>query len=70
MSAQLTITFEALVELADQLTPAEQEALRAHLEARRAQAGRPSLDLLMFDVGPWPENQTLRREDEYGDEGR
>jgi hypothetical protein len=28
------------------------------------------LDLPLIDVGPWPENLSLRRKDLYGDEGR
>lgn len=28
------------------------------------------LDLPLIDVGPWPENLSLRREDLYGDDGR
>lgn len=28
------------------------------------------LNLPVIDVGPWPENVSLRREDMYGDDGR
>jgi len=28
------------------------------------------LNLPVIDVGPWPENFSLRREDMYGDDGR
>ncbi len=31
---------------------------------------RESLDLPLYDVGPWPEGLSLRREDMYGDFGR
>ena len=45
--------------------------------ARRLQTGRQAtvkedeeLGLLVFDVGPWPEDLPLRREDMYDDDGR
>lgn len=31
---------------------------------------QPTLDLPSHDVGPWPANLSLRREDLYGDDGR
>jgi hypothetical protein len=31
---------------------------------------RPPLEIPVFDLGPWPEDLSLRREDMYGDEGR
>lgn len=31
---------------------------------------RPTLDLPIHHVGPWPEDLSLRREDVYGDDGR
>ena len=64
------INFDDVVKLADQLSPEEQQALLEHLQAKRKLPRRPPLDLLVFDVGPWPEGMTLRREDEYDDDGR
>ena len=31
---------------------------------------RPPLDIPILDVGPWPDNLTIRREDMYGDDER
>lgn len=31
---------------------------------------RPPLDLPVIDVGPWPKDLTLRREELYGDDER
>ena len=50
------------------LSPGEYEATIVVDEApRRPQA---PLDLMKIDVGPWPANLSLRREDIYGDDGR
>jgi hypothetical protein len=75
------LTFDEVVHLAKQLTPEEQKALIAQLEAEvRQREARPSVStqdnfnqafgLLLFDAGPWPSQLTLRREDEYGDTER
>jgi hypothetical protein len=37
---------------------------------RRSEAGRQPLDFPVDDLGPWPEDLSLRREDLYGDNGR
>jgi hypothetical protein len=64
-------TFEEVIKLAEQLTPEEQEALIEHLRASKQRAKqRPSATLTVFEVGVWPQGMTLRREDEYGDDGR
>lgn len=31
---------------------------------------RPALEIPVYDLGPWPEGLSLRREDMYGDWGR
>ena len=66
------ITLEQVYREACQLPPEEQEELIERLKAvRQAHAVLdPRLDLLVFDVGPWPDGLTLRREDEYGDAQR
>lgn len=69
------IAFEEVAALAEQLTPKEQQALVERLQAKRGDVVQPSfkprtLDLLVFDVGEWPEELTLRREDEYGEDER
>lgn len=66
--------FTEVVRLAEQLTPEEQQALIMHLEEQflhRQEQIRDThrrfnetFDLLVFDVGAWPDGLTLRREDE------
>ena len=75
------VTFDEVVHLVNQLTPEEQKALIALLEAevrqRETQRNIPTQDdfnqtfgLLVFDPGPWPAGLSLRREDEYEDTER
>ena len=66
------IPLEQVYRAARRLAPEEQEALIERLRAeRKAHAVLdPTLSLLVFDVGPWPDGLTLRREDEYGDDQR
>jgi len=64
------ITFEDVLELAEQLTLEEQEKLIKSLESRRVRGKRPPLHFPVDDLGAWPEGLSLRREDWYGDEGR
>ncbi len=63
-------TVEALVRLAEQLSEAEQEELVRRLEALLPPRQRPSTTLRVFHVNHFPEDLTLRREDEYGDDER
>jgi hypothetical protein len=69
MAVQLTIPFETLVELVEQLPPEQRSTLIERVQ-RKNQPKRLSEQLLVFNVGAWPEGMTLRREDEYGDDGR
>jgi len=39
-------------------------------EEPEVQTERPPLDLPLYDLGPWPEGLSLRREDMYDDWGR
>jgi hypothetical protein len=68
------VTFEEVLHLAEQLTPADQQALierlRQHQERDREHTFQQTFGLLVFDPGPWPDHLTLRREDEYGDDER
>jgi hypothetical protein len=71
MAVQLMIPFETLVRLVEQL-PIEQRRMlieRLQLSENR-QAERLSDHLMVFDRGVWDEEMTLRREDEYSDDGR
>ncbi len=67
------VKFEDVLELAEKLTPEEQQTLVARLEKQTHQsveltpedlAFEQTLGLLVFDVGPWPDQLTLRRADE------
>ncbi|MDZ4768015.1 MAG: hypothetical protein SGJ24_02715 [Chloroflexota bacterium] len=69
MAVQLTIPFETLVELVKQLPPDQRSTLIERV-LHKDQPKRLSEQLLVFKVGAWPEGMTLRREDEYGDDGR
>lgn len=63
-------TVDTLVRLAEQLSDEEQEELLRRLVALRPPRQRPSQTLHVFHVEHFPENLTLRREDEYNDEDR
>jgi hypothetical protein len=63
------MTFDQILHAAEQLTPAEQQALIEQLEKMRQVRKGSILDVLPLDnVGPWPEDLSLRREDMYEDE--
>jgi hypothetical protein len=70
VAVQLTIPYETLVELVSQLPPQQQRTLIERLQAQTPKSARLSERLMIFDRGEWPETVTLRREDEYGDDGR
>jgi hypothetical protein len=63
-------TVDTLVRLIEQLSEEEQEELVRRVEALRSPRQRPSQTLRVFHVDHFPENLTLRREDEYGDDER
>ena len=69
-----TPTVDALVELAQQLSEDEQGELIRRLEAlnppQPRHGQRPSATLRVFHVDHFPDEVTLRREDEYGDDER
>ena len=44
--------------------------LRERTVRRKTGAGQEPLDFPVDDLGPWPEDLSLRREDMYGDDGR
>lgn len=63
-------TVETLVRLAEQLSEEEQTELVRRIEALLLPRQRPSQTLRVFHVDHFPENLSLRREDEYGDDER
>jgi hypothetical protein len=60
---------ELLTLLQPVIRDAMREAMREFPSAKLT-AERPPLDLPVVDVGPWPENLALRREEMYGDDER
>jgi hypothetical protein len=68
MSVQLSLSFEDLVHLAEQLTPEEQKTLIERLETGKKKP--VPFDFPVIDIGPWPGDFSLRREDWYSDDGR
>jgi hypothetical protein len=61
---------ETLVRLAEQLSEDEQVELLHRIESLIQPHQRPSQTLRVFHVENFPENMTLRREDEYSDDER
>ena len=57
-----------VLHLPDDVAPGRHEAIIV-FEEPPVSPRRP-LDLPTHDVGPWPANLSLRREDMYGDDGR
>ncbi len=68
MAVQLTIPYETLVELVEQLPPAQQRALIERVQHKTEAPASLSEQLLIFEVGEWDPAWTLRREDEYDDD--
>lgn len=70
------ITFDEVVKLADQLTPAEKQALAQHLlQTAQEREMTPQERIAIFhsmiiDLGPVSPSYSDRREDWYGDDGR
>lgn len=65
-----SLTVDALVTLAEQLSDEEQAELLRRLAAMQSQRQRPSQTLRVFHVDRFPDEMTLRREDEYDDDER
>lgn len=62
------ITFEDVLELAEQLSQEEQARLIEELQLKRQNPKRQPLRFPVDNLGPWPEGFSLRRKDWYGDE--
>jgi hypothetical protein len=52
------------------VTPGEHQVVVVIDEQLLVNEERPPLDFPVHDVGPWPENLSLRREDMYDEWGR
>ena len=57
------IRFEEVLELAEQLTPEEQQHLIEALQTKSSPRKRPPLNFPVDDLGAWVEGLSLRRED-------
>lgn len=53
-----------------EVPPGEHAVVIVIAEELTPETERPPLNLPLYDVGPWPEGLSLRREDMYGDFGR
>jgi hypothetical protein len=60
----------ATLKLPPSIAPGQHRALITICDKPEASDQTDELDLPVYDVGPWPENLSLRREDMYGDWGR
>ncbi len=76
MAVQLSIPYETLVELVDQLDAEQKRQLVAHL-SEGAQSRKLTAEekiaisrLMTLNLGPISPNFSDRREDWYGDDGR
>jgi lipoprotein NlpI len=71
-----SVTYERVINLAEQLTPQEQEALVAHLQqlAQQRQLTKQErtalFESMIVDLGPVSPDFSFRREDWYGDDER
>ncbi len=76
MAVQLTIEFEKLVELVDQLPTEQRQYLVQHITEQSKQrelTPKEKIDLLnstVRDLGDVSPDFSFRREDWYGDDGR
>ena len=52
------------------VTPGEHQVVVVIDDEPLNQQGQPPLEFPVHDVGPWPENLSLRREDMYDEWGR
>jgi hypothetical protein len=64
---QVTSEGELVLPSVPELEPGEYNVVLV-IENSTVSANRPPLDLPVADLGPWPEDLSLRREDLYGDE--
>lgn len=76
MAVQLTIEYDKLVELVDQLSVDQQQNLIQHLSQQantRILTAQEKVELLnstIHDLGDIPADFSFSREDWYGDDGR
>ena len=61
---------DATLRLPPEVPPGQHRASVTIHEERQIDDQADELDLPVYDVGPWPEGLSLRREDIYGEWGR
>ena len=67
----MEIPYSELLRAIQKLAPEELEKLLEQLRVMREKQGRSILDNIpVLDVGPWPDNLSLRRKDMYGNDER
>ncbi len=59
-----------ILELPPDIGPGEHRIVVVIEDQPPLKPAHPPLDFPVIDVGPWPENLSLRREDMYNDWGR
>lgn len=71
IQTRLTVDEDGQIILSPQphLTPGVYDGVLV-LEEKPAEHARQPLRFPVIDIGPWPEDLSLRREDMYGDNGR
>lgn len=65
-----SLTVDTVMKLAEQLSEGERTELIHRLQRLSTPRQRPSDTLRVFHIDHIPEQMTLRREDEYGDDDR
>jgi len=66
---QITPDGQLIMPMVTDIQPGEYNAVLV-LDTGTKALKRPSETLQIFTVDQWPEGMSLRREDEYGDDGR
>lgn len=61
---------KVVLQLPPDIPPGERRVVLVIEEPPASKPERPPLDFPVIDVGPWPDNLSLRREDMYDDWGR
>ena len=69
-SAVVTPDGQLLIQVPTDLSPGEHRAVVVIDEQPVSAPPHKPIVLPVFDLGPWPENLSLRREDMYGDDER
>lgn len=71
IQTRLTVNEDGQIRISPQpyLAPGEYNGVLV-LEEKPVKHARQPLHFPVIDIGPWPEELSLRREDMYGDNGR